>query len=109
MQSDLWHFLWQTAFNPKPVDFLEGSVMLPVSCYLNGDGLVVFQAMEVATEIKRKLEKKEKKRRKKEKRKQEALATGEDEEPELKKAKSNGQVCEPQYYPGGEQGSRRHF
>lgn len=78
----------------------------------HGDGLVVFQAMEVATEIKRKLEKKEKKRRKKEKRKQEALATGEgeeDQEPELKKAKSNGQVREPQYYPGGEQGSRRHF
>ncbi|KAK6494990.1 nucleolar protein 56 [Huso huso] len=54
----------------------------------------VVEAMEVATEIKRKLEKKEKKRRKKEKRKQEALATGEgeeDQEPELKKAKSNGQ------------------
>ncbi|XP_051533061.1 nucleolar protein 56-like [Myxocyprinus asiaticus] len=55
----------------------------------------VAQASEVATEIKRKLEKKEKKKKKREKRKLEALSTAEGEEDvKAKKAKSNGEAEE---------------
>ncbi|XP_051536253.1 nucleolar protein 56 [Myxocyprinus asiaticus] len=54
----------------------------------------VAQANEVASEIKRKLEKKEKKKKKREKRKLEALSTAEGEEVEAEKAKSNREAEE---------------
>ncbi|KAG8428861.1 hypothetical protein GDO86_019121, partial [Hymenochirus boettgeri] len=51
------------------------------------------EATEVASEIKRKLEKKEKKRKKREKRRLEALAAAEEEEEQTpkKKSKENGE------------------